>query len=166
VPPGARSRGRRGGNVTAPGAGRSPNEPGAGAAAGLAAGRPWALAALFAALGALHLVRPAPFVAIVPHWLPDAPLAVLAAGGAALLGAAGVLVRRTRRAAGWGLLAFLVAVFPANVQMLQNARGAGAPPTAQLLLWLRLPLQLVLLAWVWRAAVRPPGGGGAPQAPA
>lgn len=129
-----------------------PNEPDAPACAG----RPWALAAAFGAAGALHLLRPATFVSIVPPWLPAPRLLVLASGAAALAGAAGVLAPRTRRAAGWALMAFLVAVFPANVQMLQAARVAGAPAAAQLLLWLRLPLQLVLLGWVWRAAARAP----------
>ena len=129
-----------------------PNESGPGARAA----RPWALAAAFGVAGALPLLRPAPVVSIVPPWLPAPRLLVLASGVAALAGAAGLLAPRTRRAAGWALLAFLVAVFPANVQMLQAARAAEAPAAAQLLLWLRLPLQLLLLAWVWRAAVRAP----------
>jgi uncharacterized membrane protein len=125
---------------------------------------PWALAALFGVAGVLHLAWPAPFVRIVPPWLP-APLALVYASGVALLAAAaGLLPRPTRRLAGWGLALFLVAVFPANVQMLQNARGAGAPQAAQLLLWARLPLQLLLLAWVWRSAIRP--AGVAPRAAA
>jgi len=139
-----------------------PNEP----APARAVPRPWGVAALFGAAGALHLAWPAPFVAIVPPWLPAPRLIVLASGGAALVGAAGVLAPRTRRAAGWALALFLVAVFPANVQMLQAARAAGAPPAAQLLLWLRLPLQLLLLAWVWRAAVRPAAPVRPPAPPA
>ena len=133
-----------------------PNEPAAPGAP-----PPRLLAAVFGAAGALHLAWPAPFVAMVPPWLPAPGLLVAASGVAALAGAAGVLAPRTRRLAGWGLLLFLVAVFPANVQMARAA--AGAPAAARVLLWLRLPFQLVLLAWVWRAAARspsPPAAGG------
>ena len=62
----------------------------------------------------------------------------------------GLLVERYRRTAGIGLLILLVAVFPANVQMLLNARAANDP---ELLLWLRLPFQFLFLWWVWRVAV-------------
>ena len=135
-------------------------------AAGPAPPRPWALAAVFAVAGVLHLVRPAGFVRIVPHWLPAPRLLVFASGGVALLGAAGVLAHRTRRAAGWGLLGFLVAVFPANLQMLHDAQAAPAPTAAQVLLWLRLPLQLLLLLWVWRTTIRDGAHGAVSPAPA
>jgi uncharacterized membrane protein len=46
----------------------------------------------------------------------------------------------------------LLAVWPANWQMLWNARAAGAPAWQQALLWARLPLQLLLAAWIWRAS--------------
>jgi uncharacterized membrane protein len=118
---------------------------------------PWGLAALFAVAGLLHLVWPAPFVRIVPPWLPAPLVLVYASGAGSLAAAAGLLPRPTRRLAGWALALFLVAVFPANVQMLQTAQAEGAPRAAQLLLWARLPLQLLLLAWVWRSAIRPAG---------
>jgi uncharacterized membrane protein len=44
----------------------------------------------------------------------------------------------------------LIAVFPANVEMLQVYRSRGVSPAADLLLWLRLPLQGVLIWWAWR----------------
>jgi uncharacterized membrane protein len=64
-----------------------------------------------------------------------------------LLGAAGLLSYRTRRAAGWGLFALTIAVTPANIYMLQHADDFGVP---YWLLVLRLPVQLallVLIAW-------------------
>jgi uncharacterized membrane protein len=48
------------------------------------------------------------------------------------------------------LIAVLVAIFPANVEMLQLYRSRGVAPWAELLLWLRLPLQGVLMWWAWR----------------
>lgn len=73
---------------------------------------------------------------------------VYLSGVAEVLGGAGVLMPRWRRTARLGLILLLVAVFPANVQMLVEARAAGAPVWAEVLLWLRLPLQGVLIAWV------------------
>ena len=58
---------------------------------------------------------------------------------------------RTRRAAGWWLLATLAAVYPANIHMALNPeRYPGIPGWA---LWARLPLQFVAAWWVWRVAI-------------
>ena len=62
---------------------------------------------------------------------------------------AGLFFRQTRRAAGFGLIFLLLAVWPANVQMLLNARADDKPVFEQALLWLRLPLQIPLVLWVW-----------------
>ena len=63
-----------------------------------------------------------------------------------------VLHPRTRAAAGWWLTATLVAVFPANVNMALHAERFAPIPAP--LLWLRLPLQAPLVAWVRRATSR------------
>lgn len=115
------------------------------------------LALLFASAGALHFVAPEPYIRIVPPWLPNAPLLVAASGVAELAGAAGLLFPPTRRAAGWGLIALLVAVLPANVHMLQLARAEGASGAWQALLWARLPMQPLLIWWIWRVAARGAG---------
>ena len=112
------------------------------------------LAALFSVAGLMHFIRPDLYVAIVPRWLPNAPLLVLASGVAEIAGGLGVLLPATRRAAGWGLIALLIAVFPANVEMLHLAYTQHASPAWKGALWLRLPLQLPLLWWAWRAAAR------------
>lgn len=113
------------------------------------------IAALFVVAGALHLVKPAMYVSIMPPWLPAPATLVLVSGVCEMLGGIGVLVPATRVAAGWGLIALLVAVFPANVQMSIDAHARHASRAAQAVLALRLPLQAVLIWWVWRAAVRP-----------
>ncbi len=113
-----------------------------------------AIALLFVTAGMLHLLRPAFFVGMVPPWLPAPLLLVRMSGVCEILGGAGVLLRATRVAAGWGLLALLVAVFPANVQMLLAARHENASPLWIAGLVLRLPLQAVLLWWVWRSVGR------------
>lgn len=106
-----------------------------------------ALALVFVGAGVAHFVRPRMFEAIVPPSFPWPRAAVLGSGVAEIAGGIGLLVEPLREAAGWGLVALALAVFPANVYM---AREAGrfrhlAPRWA---LWARLPLQFVLIAWI------------------
>lgn len=78
-----------------------------------------ALGLLYLAAGVLHLLLPAPFIGIVPKWVPAAPLVVMLTGMAELAGAAGLLQpwsTALRRAAGWGLAAYALCVWPANFQ--------------------------------------------------
>lgn len=112
----------------------------------------WALAAFFVFAGIMHFVNPAKYEAIVPQWLPNAELLVAISGVCEMLGGLGVLLAPTRRLAGWGLLALLIAVFPANVQMLQSAHAEHASAVSQAVLWARLPLQLLIMWWVWAVA--------------
>lgn len=120
-----------------------------------------ALAALFLTSGATHLVRPQVFEPIVPRALPARRGLVYASGLAEILCAAGLLVPRTRVAAGWASAALLVAVFPANVQMsLDAARRATRRrdlASAALLggTLARLPLQWPMVRAALRSASRP-----------
>ncbi|QIX61519.1 DoxX family membrane protein [Hymenobacter sp. BT18] len=107
----------------------------------------YVLAVLFIGAGVLHFIAPTMFVRIVPPYLPAPYLLVYLSGAAELAGGLGLLLPATRRLAAWGLVALLVAVFPANVYMLQS-HGAGMPDPLWAL-WLRLPLQAVLIAWAW-----------------
>ena len=84
----------------------------------------------------------------MPPYLPLHRELVLLSGAAEVLGGVGLFPRRTRRVAGTGLILLLIAVWPANVQMLLDARGARRPSWWLALLWARLPLQVVLMAWV------------------
>ena len=112
------------------------------------------LALLFAVAGVLHFLTPEFFLRIVPPWVPHPGLAVSLSGIAELAGGIGLLVPATRIIAGWGLIALLLAVFPANVYMLQQAMREGASATALAVLWIRLPLQPLLIWWVWKAGIR------------
>lgn len=109
------------------------------------------LAFVFIGAGLIHFIRPSSYLGIMPPYLPQPLLLVYLSGAAELIGGIGVLVPRWRRAAGWWLMLTLVAVFPANVQMLQNWMARGASTMALTVLWLRLPLQVLLIWWVWRA---------------
>ena len=113
-----------------------------------------ALAAVFMVAGVLHFAFPGQYERVMPPWLPHHRELVLLSGFFQLAGGLGVLFPRTRRAAGWGLILLLVTVWPANLQMLLDARASGASALAQALYLLRLPLQPVLMAWVWWASLR------------
>lgn len=111
------------------------------------------LAALFLTTGTLHFLHAQFFVSIVPPWLPAHALLVAVSGLCEIAGGIGLLVPRTRRCAGIGLIALLLAVFPANVHMAVHPQLYAATASSRALLW-RLPLQGVLIAWVWFAALR------------
>jgi uncharacterized membrane protein len=107
----------------------------------------------FILAGALHFVNPDAYVKIVPRFLPARRMLVYASGVAEIAGGAGLMHRRTRGAAGWWLIATLAGVFPANVNMaLHPDRFGATTPGRKRLLTARLPLQLLLVAWVRRAA--------------
>jgi uncharacterized membrane protein len=110
------------------------------------------LALFFFGAGIMHFVKPRAYQAIVPDALPSHREIVYVSGVAEMIGALALLDRRTARWGGWWLIALLVAVFPANVNMAFNAERFRAVPEA--LLWLRLPFQPLLAAWVWRSASR------------
>jgi len=91
---------------------------------------------------------------IVPPSIPWPRAAVLITGVFELLGAVGILIPVTRRAAGIGLFLLTVAVTPANVYMLQHAELFNVPRWA---LIVRLPFQAVLLAMIiWSTWDSPP----------
>ena len=113
------------------------------------------IAAIFVGGGVLHLVKPEAYLRMMPPWLPAAMALVLISGVFEIAGGVGVLVPATRVAAGWGLIALLVAVFPANVQMLLNARATHASALWMSGLVARLPLQAVMIYWVFRVTIRP-----------
>jgi uncharacterized membrane protein len=107
------------------------------------------MAVAMMAVGVLHFVRPDFFVSIVPRALPNPLLLVQVSGFFEVLGGAGLLVPRVRRAAGIGLVALYVCVFPANINMALHPELGGAVPVWAL--WLRLPFQIVFIAvalWV------------------
>jgi uncharacterized membrane protein len=110
------------------------------------------LGGFFLAAGALHFIKPRPYESVMPRALPAHRELVYLSGAAEMAGGAGVLSPRTSRWAGWWLIATMLAVFPANVNMAVEAeRFRGIPEP---LLWARLPLQAGIAYWIWRVAVR------------
>lgn len=110
----------------------------------------WAMAAFYAAAGTNHFLNPDFYLPIMPPYLPWHAELVFVSGVAELGVALGLLIPRTRVAAAWATIALLIAVFPANLHMALADVPVGDPPqSAGVLRWLRLPLQLVLIAWAW-----------------
>ncbi len=103
------------------------------------------MAGIYLAAGVLHFVRPEVFVRIVPPYLPWHTALVYASGAAEVILGVLVLVPATRRYAAWGIIALLIAVFPANVHMAANMQDFPGIPAWGL--YLRLPVQLLLIAW-------------------
>ena len=86
----------------------------------------WVLAVFFVVAGANHFRMPEFYLLMMPSWLPHSGGLVAISGIAEILGGIGILVPATRRWAGWGLIALLVAVLPANVHMaLQHLSPPG-----------------------------------------
>ena len=113
-----------------------------------------AQAALFLFTGVLHFTKTPMFVSIVPAYLPAPELLVYISGVAEIAGGVGLLVPPLRRAAAWGLLALLVAVLPANVNMAIHRLPFDGKPVPDWALWLRLPLQFLGMYWIYWANLR------------
>lgn len=108
------------------------------------------LGAFFIAAGLNHFAMPGAYRAIVPPRLDhEAKRLVTVSGLAEIAGGLAVLLPRTRRVGGLGLIALLAAVFPANLYMARTPeRFPGIPRWA---LFARLPLQPAMMVWAWRA---------------
>jgi uncharacterized membrane protein len=113
------------------------------------------LAAFFVLMGTSHFLRPREFQATVPPQSPVPPKEAVAVSGAAeIAGGLAVASSSTRPLARWWLIGLLAAVFPANVYMATNPEDIKGLDTRKIkpwMLWARLPLQPLLMLWVWRA---------------
>lgn len=122
----------------------------------------WVLAVFFVVAGANHFRAPALYLGMMPPWLPWPDAMNMISGAAEILGGVGLLVPRTRRIAGWGLIAVLIVVFPANVHVALQGHMPGTTLSPLALRW-RLPFQAVLLGTVWWGALS--RGKAAPEDP-
>ena len=102
----------------------------------------------FVGAGMMHFLRPDFFRRIVPPGFPSPATLVAISGFFEIAGGLALLYRPLRKATGRGLIALLIAVFPANIYMVINP-GPTAGSIPLWALWLRLPLQAVFIAWIW-----------------
>ena len=98
--------------------------------------------------GMMHFIRPESYLKLMPPFIPWHAALVQLSGLCEILGGLGLLHPKTRRMAGWGLVALLVAVFPANLYMATNPVEAGAAAMSPMIRWGRLPLQALLIWWI------------------
>jgi len=109
--------------------------------------------ALYIAAGFNHFINPQFYLKIMPPWVPYHKEMVFISGVCEILFAMLLIFPSTRRLGAWGIILLLVAVFPANVQMLLNYNKENNP-----LLWVaivRLPVQLILIWWAYGFARKP-----------
>ena len=104
------------------------------------------LAIFMIAAGIMHFVNPAFFLKIMPPYLPLHKELVLLSGVFELVLGVLLLIPQTSRMAAWGIVALLIAVFPANVYLYQHQDILPASPSVHLL---RLPLQGVFILWAY-----------------
>ncbi len=116
-----------------------------------------ALAVFFVVAGANHFLNPDFYVPMMPPYLPAHLELVYLSGVFEIFGGILVLVPRVRAMAGWGLVALLMAIFPANIHMaLSPEQFPELPVFAH---YLRLPFQALFIAWAYwatRPEVREP----------
>ncbi len=110
------------------------------------------LAVAFVAVGIAHFTNAEFFVAIMPPYLPWHLELVYISGIAEIAGGLGVLLAPTRPWARIGLIALLIAVYPANIHMAMHPEPYIAEGMSLTALYIRLPFQFVFMAWVWWAA--------------
>ena len=106
----------------------------------------YVLSIFMIAAGTTHFVNPAFFLKIMPPYLPLHKELVLVSGIFEVLLGVLLLVPQTSRKAAWGIVALLIAVFPANLYLYQHQDILPASPIIHLL---RLPLQGVFILWAY-----------------
>jgi uncharacterized membrane protein len=109
----------------------------------------WIFAALFIVAGVAHFATPGFFIKIMPDFLPFHREIVLISGAIEILLGVLLLIPRTSRLAAFGLVALLIAVFPANINAYLHQELFPTFPYSNLLHLLRLPFQGVLIAWAY-----------------
>lgn len=97
--------------------------------------------------GANHFLSSGFYLRMMPPYLPWHLALVYISGAAEILLGFLLLIRSTSAIAAWGIIALLVAVFPANLQMALHPDTF--PEFSEVALWLRLPFQVVFIAWAY-----------------
>ena len=96
-------------------------------------------------VGIRHFIDPHFFMAIMPDYLPYHLEAVYISGIFEIILGGMLLFKKSRRIAGWGLIALLIAVFPANIYLAQNEAAQQSLDISQSLAIIRLPFQVLFI---------------------
>jgi len=116
-----------------------------------------AMAAMFLFTGADHFLTPSRYLPMMPPALPAPLMLIYVSGFFELAGAVGLLIRRTRRWAAWGLVTLLIAVFPANIYVAVSGGSIAGLPSSPWYYWARLPMQIIFLTWAYWLTKRKEG---------
>jgi uncharacterized membrane protein len=96
--------------------------------------------------GLNHFRMPRFYMKMMPEYLPAHKFLVDWSGIAEVLLGIGLLIPQTRVISAWGIIALLIAVFPANLYMLTSGKFTKMP---QWILWMRFPLQILMILWAY-----------------
>lgn len=108
------------------------------------------MAAFYVLAGLNHFRDPGFYLPMMPPFLPWPRELVWLSGAAEVTLGIAVLIPRLRRLAAWGVIALLLAVFPANLYVaFENVPIGGRSEGLGLANWLRLPFQALFIAWAW-----------------
>jgi uncharacterized membrane protein len=113
-----------------------------------------ALAAVVAFAASGHFVQTDGMSQMLPPWVPMRVPVILATGVLEIAIAAALLVPRLARPTGIFLIVYLVLIFPSNVYAALVRAPMGGHAMGPKYLWVRAPLQLLLIAWTWWFAVK------------
>lgn len=105
--------------------------------------------------GATHFLMPEKYLEMMPPSVPVPILMIYISGFFEILGGIGLIVSWTKRWAAYGLIALLLAVFPANIYVAVSNVQLGGFMSEAIYQWLRLPLQFVLIGWVLFVSRKP-----------
>jgi uncharacterized membrane protein len=105
------------------------------------------LCAFFIMAGLNHFINPVFYLKIMPPFLPSHILLVYLSGFFEMALGGMILISALTHVAAWGLIVLLIAIFPANIHMAINPQLY--PEINPVVLWLRLPLQAVFIAWAY-----------------
>lgn len=111
------------------------------------------IGSLFILAGILHFVKPKLFMKIMPDYLPWHRVLVLVSGFFEMAGGIGIMISSLQFYASWGLILLLISVFPANFEMFRKYYRKRGLTLYVWALLLRLPLQFLLIWWVYWAGV-------------
>ena len=104
------------------------------------------MGAAYIYVGLRHFIDPNFFMAIMPDYLPYHLEAVYVSGVFEIILGSMLLYKKTRRLAGWGLIALLIAVFPANIYLAQNETAQQSLDIIQFVAIIRLPFQFLFIS--------------------
>ena len=122
----------------------------------------WLLAVLVVFAGVMHLIRPNFFLKIMPPYLPLHLELVYLSGVFEIGLGICLLIPRFSRFAAWGIIALLIAVFPANIYLYQHQEIVPASPTVH---FLRLLFQGALIWMAFWHTRKSESTSGSPSSP-